>query len=169
MLSTVPECLKQSGCVNPPDSEAELFYWFQETNFAKMWVYPSSQWPTDTTNQRDINRHVKILYYFTCLLLTLLCHKNMLWYWKYIPHAKMFTQTPLTRMRLEPSSSISRPTRWSKLAMLLILLWRRKSFFSRVNWSKPSTFLKMLKDTSSCLLMSQSNVHVRMKCGLSVQ
>lgn len=64
-----------------------------------------------------------------------------------------------TRMRLEPSSSISRPVKCSRLAMLLILLWSKKSFFTRVNFSKPSTFLRILKDTSSCLWISQKKMY----------
>lgn len=56
-----------------------------------------------------------------------------------------------TLMRLEPSSSISRSVKCSRLAMLLILLWSRNSFFTRVSRSKPSTFLRRLKDTSSSL------------------
>lgn len=75
-------------------------------------------------------------------------HSNSMWICSWLP------VTPglcLTRMRLEPSSNISRPVRWSRLAMWLILLCSRKSFFSPVRHSRPSTFLSRLKDTSSWL------------------
>lgn len=140
MCVRLPECLKQSGCVNLPDSEALLFYWCQETNFAKKKVYPGSLWPrkkpkdmsmTGWFHQCSIHFDKPCFYIFNCL-----------------SH---------TRMRLEPSSSISTPVKCSRLAMLLILLWSRKSFFTWVNCSKPSTLLRMLKDTSSCLWTSQRN------------
>lgn len=78
----------------------------------------------------------------------------------------MFTRTPLkrgwvlalatheealTRIRFEPSSSISRLVRWSKFSIRLILLCSKKSFFRPVSRSRASTLRRMLKETSRTL------------------
>lgn len=121
---TLPECLKQRGCVKHQGSEAYLFYSCQETNSSKMWGRPGSQWPV----------------------------KKVKWH-KCVRKEPQSCKDPSlhTRMRLEPSSSISRELKCSRLAMPVILLWTRNSFFSWVNRSRFSIFLKMLNDTSSCL------------------
>lgn len=60
------------------------------------------------------------------------------------------TPTP-TRMRLDPSSSISSWCKLLKFSILLILLLTKKSFFSCVSLSTPSMFLSRLKEISRIL------------------
>lgn len=51
--------------------------------------------------------------------------------------------------------------------MLLILLWSRKSFFKQVSCSNPSTFLRMLKETSSCLSPNRDVYKDSRRCKLN--
>lgn len=86
----VPECLKQSGCVNCPDSEASLFYWFPETDFAKTKEHPGFRLPVNT-RQRDedmpqmiknpIHSYFKLLFYarFGNVAKIPMIHPNAIW------------------------------------------------------------------------------------------